>query len=591
MARQDSWAGRTRQGLGRRRLLKGVAGGAGGLAGLAFVACGGGSDKSDKSVGSGAATAAGGTAAAAGKPKRGGTLRIAANASPPTLDPFKTASSYTRSYSGGVYSTLFNPKGVPADQFPSFELTPDAAESYEVTGDGLQYTVKLRKNVKYQPPVDRLMTAEDVVYSFDRFLGKAGDNTPAPNIDQFDMLDSVSAPDASTVVFKLKRPFATFVSRLADEYNVALMPKETGTAFDPSKTMVGSGPWVMVENVPSQSTKFRRFADWHLGPERPYIDTIDVSVVPQFATQLNQYLAGNIDTIALQGSDDILRARDQVKGGDLRSQLPTYMGYVGFSGNEPNAPWKDPRVRHAVSMALDRDAMFEALYDAKKLTNAGLKVQARHHNLIPAGLGKYWLDPTGDKIDAKVKPFFKYDPEGAKRLLAEAGYKDGFTANYHYTITFGERYKLCAELVPQYLSKVGIKLNTIVDDYASAYVTKTFRGDFDGLAFLYQGFPQPDDYLTSMYTPGASRNHSKVNDAPLVARINDIQATRDDAQRTQKILDIQNYLGEQMYYVPAVYDSGPIWNGSLPQLKDSANWLTSRSGGYSVGYSHWWLDR
>ena len=84
---------------------------------------------------------------------------------------------------------------------------------------------------------------------------------------------------------------------------------------------------------------------------------------------------------------------------------------------------------------------------------------------------------AGSKIDPAVKPFFQYDPQGAKQLLTAAGFPNGFSVNYHYTLGFGPDYAKAAELTGEFITKIGVKLNVVVEDYNSVYIPHTFRGD------------------------------------------------------------------------------------------------------------------
>ncbi len=130
-------------------------------------------------------------------------------------------------------------KPAPADRL-SFEVTADLAESYQVSEDGLVYTIRLRPNARFHPPIDRQVTADDVVYSYRRFIGEVPGSKPATNYRELaDFVETVEARDPLTVVFRLKQPYAPFLTRLADTYLLFVMPRETGQAFDPARQMVG----------------------------------------------------------------------------------------------------------------------------------------------------------------------------------------------------------------------------------------------------------------------------------------------------------------------------------------------------------------
>lgn len=585
----DYWT-RHQHRLTRRRLLQAASGAGFGAASLMLTGCG--DDDDDDGPDETGTTPAGGTptAPAASSPtsvpteqvKKGGTLQRRASNYPAQLDPYRTSDTTVRNQLAGVvYSKLLAVKGVPiGPEFPSQEVIPDLIQSYEAP-DGLTYTMKLNQKAKWHPPVSRNVTADDVVFSFDRFFGRAGGAQPAANTEQFSMVDSVRAIDKSTVQFKLKAPNAIFLLHLADDYNLPIMPTETGTAFDPSQTLCGSGAYMVDKLEPGVSFSFKRHPEWHLGPDKPYLDAIVNTVIKEPATAMTQFKGGNIDSFGPVPPKDLKELKDAVKGAQTYGLPVTYMGFVALSGKDKTAPWhKDVRVRYAMSMAIDRNALFDVLYSPNDLKAAGIEPpKTVWHGMLPAGLGPNWLDPQGAKMDGKLKANFVFDVAKAKQLLAEAGYPDGFSAEYHYTNVYGANWVLHAELVMQMLGKIGIKLTAKLDDYASVYIPKTFGGgDFDGLAMIYQGFSNPLDYYSAMYIPGSPRNQSRIDDPPLTDRIQKLIQNLDAKSRTEEILSIQSYLAEKMYNIPAMYDAGPSYTVWQSNIKGMGNHFVSRSG-------------
>ena len=253
------------------------------------------------------------TPAAAGQPKRGGTFNIAAAGNPPDMDPFASGSEAASLFASYTYSRLFMLNSGPGVPKGSLDTVGDAAESAQVSADGLTYTIKLRNNVRWHAPLDRNMTADDVVFSWTRFSGNAPGSTPSTRLVNLMMVSSVTAADPLTVVWKLKEPYPFFLARLADPKTFFIMPKETGTGFDPSQKVVGSGPWVLQEYQPNTVIKFARHTGWHFGPELPYFDNIVVNIIPTYATQLSQFQAGNLDTVNVAGTD-LNTLEDRVPG-------------------------------------------------------------------------------------------------------------------------------------------------------------------------------------------------------------------------------------------------------------------------------------
>jgi peptide/nickel transport system substrate-binding protein len=356
--------------------------------------------------------------------------------------------------------------------------------------------------------------------------------------------------------------------------------------------MVGSGAWIF-GSADATVTKFKRNPTWHFGPDRPFLDAAEAYNVPDFATALAQFKGGNLDVLTgLQKADDVKGVKDAIKGVQLAALYNPFMSYVSFQLNDKSAPWQDPRVRQALSMSIDQNAVFEAVYDTTGFKALGISIPVRQHNFMPAGFGpNYWVDPTGPNEDPTVKPFFQYNPDNAKKLLAAAGFPNGFTASYHYTMGFGPDIAKAAELVGEYITKIGVKLNVMVDDYTSVYVPKTFRGDYDGIAFQYEGISTPQQTLAVMYLPGGSRNHSNVNDPEVTAQVNAILAEIDTKKAQQLMYDFQNKMGQKFYYIPAVYSAGPSFNAGQPYVQGFGQWQALRGGWFNVTYTYYGLNR
>jgi ABC-type transport system substrate-binding protein len=483
-------------------------------------------------------------------PRRGGVWNGSINGDPPTIDPFGNISFLTKFVSAFVYSRLFMFKPAPVDKL-SFEITGDLAESYQVSGDGLVYTIRLRPNARFHPPIGRQVTAEDVVYSYQRFIGEAPGSKPATNYRELaDVVESVEARDPLTVVFKLKFPYAPFLTRLADTYLLFVMPRETGQAFDPAQKMVGSGPWIFEGYEVSRLFRFRRNPDWHLGPDRPYLDRVELNVLPEYQSRVTQFLGGNLDGVAPDGAD-LVRILNGVRGVQVVSETDRSVTLIWFSGRDPQAPWRDPRVRRAISMAIDRDALIEAA-GVREADGRGIRVFKAWNNLVPAIFGSWWLDPRGKDISPEVARYFRYDPEGARRLLAEAGYPNGFRVDFRYTTTaYGQVFNTQAELVAQYLRRIGLDANVVIEDYASQFITRTVLGEFDGIAMgRHAPFTDPGNYLEIMLESTNPRNRGKIKDPKLDAMVAEMRTTQDEEKRRRKVLEIQQYANEQMYYVP-----------------------------------------
>lgn len=338
---------------------------------------------------------------------------------------------------------------------------------------------------------------------------------------------------------------------------------------------------------PGVRYKFKRFDDWHLGPNAPYFDAVEINIIPEYQQRLNNFLAGNLDAVGIDGLD-YDKAKKQIPGIQPVSSANTSIYGISFSRvteARPGAPWTDVRVRRAISMAINREEMHEAGYGVSKLERAGLKVPELYGAYVPPSYPAAYVHP----LEGSAKQYMKYDPTAAKKLLDEAG--GGFSASFHYAPAYGRVPTLAAELIVQYLDKVGIKLTAEPEDYPSKFVPFTYRGEFEGLAMAGQGgFPDPGNFLEGFYSKTSERNPSRVNDPKIEDFIKKYYDELDDTKRIVIIRDWQNYLYEQMYNVP----TGMIGDSSVTLYQPYMHGQNEHvAGGYGYGGEatpYFWRD-
>jgi peptide/nickel transport system substrate-binding protein len=239
-------------------------------------------------------------------------------------------------------------------------------------------------------------------------------------------------------------------------------------------------------------------------------------------------------------------------------------------------------------MSLERDALMELGYNVKKLRDAGLKVETKWHNLIPAGETARWLDPHSPQMGAAANNF-KYNPAEAKKLMEAAGFANGFEATYQYTANrYGKLFNDIAEANIGYINALGIKTSTDVQDYSSKYITQTFIGNFKGIAFGYETpFPEAGSYLTRFFTDNP-QNHGKVKDAELTKIAMDAQVELSEEKRKALFAQAQKINGEKMYYIPNVAGAGTGWSGSQPNIRNHPEFVTKAYGAPSETYPFRW---
>ncbi len=564
----DYWDKYWRDRTSRRRFL-GTAGAAGvGAAGLALVGCG--DDDSTKGGANTLATATPGSAGASPTSadplagvKRGGVYKNVASGDPPSIDPYGNASFLTKGAVTYSYGRLYKYKTDPNVAAGNVLPTPDIAASAETSPDGLKWTIKLRPGIKFHnvaPVNGRAISSDDVRFSWGR--ATAATNT---NATQLTFIDKVEYPDPSTVSFTLKVPHVAFLDILADTNLLQIMPVESEGKFDPAKQMIGSGPWVFDSYKVGEKFVFKKNPDWY-EKGYPLMDGVEIALIPEYANRKTQFLAGNLDTTVLL-AEDLVSTRDQLKNVTLYGELTNSLSLFYFDA-DPSSPVQDARVRQAISMCLDRDALTDLGYNVKKLKAAGLDVKTGWNNIIPVGMPRYWLDPQGKDIGDSGK-YFKYNIAEAKKLMEAAGKGAGFEIKYQYA---GARYSAAHDLIAEaqvgYLAGIGITAKVEVQDYTAKYITQTFAGNFQGIAFGPETpFPEAGGYPLRHFTDNPL-NHGKVKDAELAKLARDQQSAPTEEKRKAIFWEIQRKNAEKMYYVPSQVGAATIWEGHAPHVKN-----------------------
>jgi len=511
-------------------------------------------------------------------PKRGGTISLRLW-DPPHFDPYLQVSYKTHTVYSFTHSRLVKHKVGPAVVPGTFAIEGDLAESWSQP-DETTYVFKLRRGVRWQPkpPVNgRELTAEDVVYSVERFRTIKGN----ANASMLKPLDRVEAVDRYTVRFTLKEPYAWFLDMLANPMAVCIVARECVEKFgdlrSPEAT-VGTGPWMFESYRPNVGMTLVRNPGYFVAG-LPYIDRVEIFVDEDNASRIAAFLGGKYDlgwenpgtinrTDWVQIKDTLKRRRPNLQ----TAEFPANVVWSIFMRTD-KAPFSDVRVRQAMSMAIDRPAIVDATLEGVGVMNPA----------VAAGL-KEWSIPLAQLGEGGR--YLRYDPGAARKLLAESGYPRGFSATVDFT-TYGSTLLVDAvQLVLRYLKDVGIdaKLNTL--EYG-AYIARILSGKHDSMGFgPYTPFLEPDGFLFFQYYPGEPRNVSMVNDPVVADMLVRQRRTLDVAKRREIIFEIQRYLAKQQYYVQlasAVYVA--VWDRAL------------RNYGPNLGFD-WggrlmaaWLDR
>lgn len=381
-------------------------------------------------------------AAGSPTPRRGGTLRFSIFSEASTLDPAAALDTYAAEAVSLLCDTLLD--YAPATSRDPTELIPQLAERWTCSADGTLYTFHRRRGARFSN--GEPLVAEDFVYTLDRLLDPkmaspmaglfAGITGAADRLaGKTSHIEGVRAPGASTLEIRLDRPDPSFAYLLALSPTTPLK-KSHVDAVGPEirRRPLGTGPFVLRELEEGRRIVYDR-NPLYWNPERPFLDRIVTDFNVLASTAALRFLQGEYDTLFNPAQDDYLRFASSPAWEPylVRTVQPAT---VTFYVNTRMPPFTDRRVRLAMNHAIDKEAL-------ARVTNGRLSAG---NGLLPPVLREHRRDRAP----------YAYDPERARRLLAEAGHPGGFDMVYS---TVMEGYaNPWAESIQADLAAVGIRM-------------------------------------------------------------------------------------------------------------------------------------
>lgn len=403
--------------------------------------------------------------------QKGGTLVVSMPSSPLSLDP----KDFTLVYEGHIMYNVLEPLFTWDKDYK--ELIPCLATDYTVSDDGLSYTVNLRDDVYFQKGKfqdGRKMTAEDVKYSLERSKNECA--TDRICRDFFDYVEVVSD---TQVILHMKEPAGPFIYQLADVGNMILPREEVeGWGSEFGTHIVGTGPFTLEEIVADEKVVLKKNENYW--GQEPNVDGIEVRILSDSNQAINAVQTGEVDIAMYLQGESIERA----KNAGLLLQTPSAsITYVRF--NLQQGPTKDAKVREALTMAVDIDAMVDGIYQYgegtrayQPLTAYSFAYNADYNDLVP-----------------------EYNVEEAKKLLAEAGYPDGFTMTlYIGSSTYREK---MAQMLQYYWGEIGVTLDihsTTMAEWSASIVDSWQADVVNSFGVSWNNSPDPYLYLEKQFS-------------------------------------------------------------------------------------------
>ncbi|WP_019122340.1 ABC transporter substrate-binding protein [Brevibacillus massiliensis] len=393
-------------------------------------------------------------------------LVIAADQDPVGLDPHKVpAVSSNRIYSL-VYDSL-----TKLDD--NMSVVPALADSWKLSDDGKTVTFKLHEGVKFHN--GREMTSDDVKYSFERILNP---DTGAVAKSYFSSVDAIEAPDKYTVVFKLKTPDAAFLANTASAY-ASIVPKEV---TDLNKEAVGTGPFELEKMESGQYVLLKKNPNYFV-EGMPKVDSIKFQIMKDEAERLAAIRTGKVDLTTV--SADSAKLLESSKNVTIKNYQSMEYSYLGI--NVAKKPFDDPRVRQAISYAVDRNQLVQTVWKGQAALTGPLS---------PAQT--IWA------LDTTEYPSYEHNVEKAKQLLAEAGLPNGFNTVIETASTYPDMIET-AQVLQQQLKAVGINAEIKQLEWGN-YIETWKSKDMDLLVGRNTSGVDPDRSLRFFFSSEGSAN-------------------------------------------------------------------------------------
>ena len=481
-------------------------------------------------VAAAAAIAGAGTAQAQETPRKGGTIRFTSPyaASFGSLDLHTTPRATDEIVGKAINRTLYNWDSAKN------KLVLELATSVSASADGLVHTYKLRDDAYFHN--GRKMTADDIIWSFTRIMdgskgypgvryvrlikgalevekGQAKEISGLKKIDDFTL--------EMTITDRVEPGYYFF------DGTTAILPKEEVEKGNFANNPVGLGPFKFKEHIPGSRVVVERWEKFYK-PGKPYADRIVFEIMAEAAARDVAFRNKEIDTSILGPAQYVAYRADPELSKGILEVAEMFTRAITF--NHDAKPFNDKRVRQAVNYAIDADLIVKRL------------VKDKAYRAVS------WLPLSSPAFDKTMKPY-AFDPAKAKKLLAEAGYPDGF--EFEWTTSQNESWGLpIVEAVIPYLAKVGIKVKPKLIE-ATVLTDILLKGDFQ--AIISSSLTGPDSLAQlkcfHSKTPRTACNTVMFNNAAFDKLIDEAGQTTDSAKLTDLLRQANNVL----------YDEAPVW--------------------------------
>jgi peptide/nickel transport system substrate-binding protein len=392
-------------------------------------------------------------------------------------------------------------------------VQPQLAESWEISSDGRTYTFKLRPGVTFHD--GEVFDSSVAKFAIDRARGQDSVN---PQKRYFQTIESIETPDAQTLVLKLSEPTGSLLYWLAWPSSSMVGTK---SADNNKTTPVGTGPFTFVNWSKGEKVELSRSPNYWNKDEAAKLETAIFRFISEPQAQAAALKAGDVDAFPEFAAPELMESFE----GDDR--LATVIGdtemKVVAGMNNARKPFDDARVRQALMMALDRNMIVEGAWSGH-----GTPIGSHYTPNDPG-----YIDLTG---------VYPYDPEKAKALLEEAGYRDGFTFTIKAPqMAYAQR---TAQIMQAMFAQIGVTMNIETTEFPAKWVSDVFKAsDYDMTIVAHAEPMDIDIYARDSYY--FNYKNPSFNDV-----LDKVQQTTDLDEQAALYAEAQKILAKD---VPALY--------------------------------------
>jgi peptide/nickel transport system substrate-binding protein len=486
------------------------------------------------------------------EPAYGDTLITGSIGEPSVLIPMLAGDSASHDIAGLIFNGL-----VKYDT--DLSIIGDLAESWEISKDGLIITFHLKKGVKWSDGVE--FTASDVLFGFNTIIDE---KTPTAYKEDFLQVSKAEVLDKYTFRVTYKKPFAPALSSWG---NLVVLPEHLLKGKDITKTTmtrepVGLGPYKLKKWVPGQELILESYKDYFEG--RPYIDGYIYRIIPDPATMFLELQAGGLDMMGLTPLQYTKQTDTEIFKKNFQKFRYPVFSYTHMAFNLRHPWFKDKRIRQAIAYAIDKKEIIDVVL----------------FGLGSPATGPYVPNTWPYNPDVKN---YEYNPEKAKQLLREAGWKDtngdgildkdGKPFEFTILTNMGNNLrKNTATIIQWRLAKIGIKVNIRVLEWSTFVNEFIDKRRFEAVILGWSISPDPDQYdiWHSSKTREKEFNFIGYNNPEVDELLEKGRRTFNTGERKKIYFRIQEILAEELPYIFLyVPDATPIVHSRFKGIKPS----------------------